>query len=168
MSNALTPDAEPVRLRDLRCRLEKEIGAMEIDFDEVFENATDSGEVIARLVRSALTDEEIASSLQDRMSDLEVEYDDLEERAEAKRKLALLVMLEAGIQHLELSGLTVDVRRSDGEIDILDEDLIPNSFRIPQPGWIDYQKVGAALKQGKVVPGAVLDDGEPRLHVRVT
>ena len=64
MSNALTPDAEPVRLRDLRCRLENEIGAMEIDFDEVFENATDSGEVIARLVRSALTDEEIASSLQ--------------------------------------------------------------------------------------------------------
>lgn len=63
--------------------------------------------------------------------------------------------------------MRIDVRRCHREVDILDENLVPDSFKIPQPAWIDYQKLSAALNRGITVPGAVLKEGEPSLNVRV-
>ena len=166
MSNAKPHDPKCASPPDLGRRLGEVIEGVEVDLGDILDTASSLEEVAVSLVRSALADEDAASGVEERMATLEEAFNGLEEQAEAKRKIALLILAEAGIEHLEASGLTIDIRQSYGSVVIVDEDLIPDSFKIPQPGWVDYQKVHAALRQGTIVPGAMLDECAPSLVVR--
>lgn len=166
MSNAKPHEAKCASLPDLRRRLGEVIDGVEVDLGDILDTANSLEEVAVSLVRSALAEEDAASGVEERMAALEEEFNCFEEQAETKRKLALVILAEAGIEHLEGSGLTIDIRRSYGSVVIVDEDLIPDSFKIPRPGWVDYQKVHAALRQGAIVPGAMLNECAPSLVVR--
>lgn len=166
MSDTKPLETECAGLPDLRRRLQGITEGVEVDLSEILDQAHSLEEVAVSLVRSLLSDEEAASRLEERMAELEEEFNGYDEQAEAKRKLALIILADAGIEHLVASGLTINIHRSCGSVVIVDEDLVPESFKIPRPGWVDYQKVHAALRQGTLVPGARLADSEPCLVVR--
>lgn len=159
--------AELTRFRLIRHRLMEE-GEVIDDATavEALRGAIDLRTAIAEAVRSALADEAAASRLRGRMDEMEARLRRLERRAGEKRDAALAAMAEAGLERLEAPGLRIDVRHAPPELLIDDESLVPDTFRVARPAWLDYQAIRLALTSGAEVPGASLAEAAPYLSVR--
>ena len=96
MSNAKPHDPKCASPPDLGRRLGEVIEGVEVDLGDILDTASSLEEVAVSLVRSALADEDAASGVEERMATLEEAFNGFEEQAEAKRKLALLILAEGG------------------------------------------------------------------------
>ena len=136
------------------------------DFADTLEGITDLHEMIGEVIRSALADQAMASGLKDRVEDMRLRLGRLDERARKKRQLALDALVDADIRKLMQPDFTVSVRAGAPALTVICEDEIPEDFWIPQPPKLDRNGVLAALKSGKMIDGAALNNPAPTISVR--
>lgn len=83
----------------------------------------------------------------------------------AKRlKESLLHLLETTNRKKMPAGLFTVSLGTSSSVDVLDEAALPAGFLIPQPPKIDKTSIGAALRAGREIPGAVLKKSS---HVKI-
>jgi Siphovirus Gp157 len=130
------------------------------------EGLTDLHEILAAVIRSALTDEALATGLKVRIKEMQERLSRLENRAAKRRLIARDAMLETGIKKLTAPDFTVSLRAGAPALFVIDEGLIPETYWEPQPQRLKRQDVLADLKRGNAVPGVQLSNPEPILSVR--
>jgi hypothetical protein len=133
---------------------------------DTLEGITDLHEMIAAVIRSALVDEALQSGLRARIVDMKSRLYRLEERGSKKRQLALEAMTEAGLKKLEQPDFTASARAGLPGLVVVEEDLIPESYWVPQPPKLDRQSLLAHLKREGHIPGTQLSNPKPTLSVR--
>lgn len=133
---------------------------------DTVEGLTDLNEVIAAIVRAAVTDEALAEGLRDRIVDMQTRLSRFEHRAATHRRVARDVMAETAIQKIIVSDLTISLRSGRPAVKIIDESAIPSDYWITPEPRLDRQSLAAELKKGAQIAGACLSNAEPVLSVR--
>ena len=133
---------------------------------DTLEGITDLHEMIAAVIRSALVDEALRMGLRTRLEEMRRRLERLDERGAKKRQLALEAMCEVGLKKLEQPDFTASARSGTASLTIVAENLIPESYWVPQPARLDRQSLLADLKRGDLIPGAELGNPKPSLAVR--
>jgi hypothetical protein len=133
---------------------------------DTLEGITDLHEMIAAVIRSALVDEALQAGLRTRLEEMRQRLARLEERGAKKRQLALDAMCEVGLKKLEQPDFTASARAGLPPLVVVADDVIPESYWVPQPPKLDRQSLLADLKRGDVIPGTQLGNPKPTLAVR--
>ena len=133
---------------------------------DTLEGITNLHEMIAAVIRSALVDEALQSGLRARMADMKHRLNRLEERGVKKRQLALEAMTEVGLKKLEQPDFTASARAGLPGLVVIAEDLIPETYWVPQPPKLDRQSLIADLKREGHIPGTQISNPKPTLSVR--
>ena len=133
---------------------------------DTLEGITNLNEMIAAVIRSALVDEALQSGLRTRLADMKSRLARLEERASKKRQLALEAMTEAGLKKLEQPDFTASARAGLPALMVLEEDLVPEGYWVPQSAKLNRQSLLADLKRDVHIPGTELSNAKPILSVR--
>jgi hypothetical protein len=159
--------AEAYRFKILRTRLVA--SWPEIDAEtlaDTLEGITDLHEMIAAVIRSALVDEALQIGLRSRVEEMRQRLARLEERGAKKRLLALEAMTDVGLKKLEQPDFTASTRAGIPSLVVVSDDVIPDTYWVPQPPKLDRQALLAELKRGGEIPGAQLGNPKPTLAVR--
>ena len=143
----------------------------EPDLDEqtladTVEGLTDLNEVVAAIVRAAVTDEALAERLRGRINEMQTRLARFDHRALTHRRVARDVMVETAIQKITVPDLTISLRSGRPALQITDETAIPSNFWVTPEPRLDRQTLAAELKRGTHVTGACLSNAEPVLSVR--
>ena len=133
---------------------------------DTIEGITDLHEMIAAVIRPALGDQALQAGLRTRLEEMRQRLARLEERGAKKRQLALDAMCEVGLKKLEQPDFTASARAGLPPLIIVADDLIPESYWVPQPPKLDRQSLLGALKRGGEVAGAQLGNPKPNLALR--
>ena len=133
---------------------------------DTLEGITDLNEMIAAVIRSALVDEALQSGLRTRLADMKSRLARLEERGSKKRALALEAMTEAGLKKLEQPDFTASARAGLPALVVLEEDLIPEGYWVPQSPKLDRQSLLTDLKRAGHIPGTEFSNPKPIVSVR--
>ncbi len=133
---------------------------------DTLEGMTDLHEVVAAIVRGAVTDEALSDGLRNRIAQMEERLNGYENRAARRRVIARDVMVEAALKKITAPDLTISVRSGGASLLVTDEAMIPSNYWVPREPRLDRQSVTADLKRGMSVPGATLSNSEPVLSVR--
>ncbi len=124
--------------RYLRERLEAAFpDADEETLMDTLEGMTSLTDSLAELLRSSQEDQNLASALRSRMSDMQERCSRFEERARKKRKLVCTVMEEADLKKLTEPDFTVSLRPARAPLMIIDEAAIPGDYWKPQSAKLD-------------------------------
>ena len=113
------------------------------------EEITDLHEMIAAVIRSALVDEALQAGLRSRLEDMRHRLARFEERGAKKRQFALEAMTEVGLKKLEQPDFTASARAGPASLVVVSEDLVPQTYWVPQPPKLDRQALLAALEAGQ-------------------
>lgn len=65
-----------------------------------------------------------------------------------------------GINKLQTSIATVSIANNPPSVNILDENLIPEAYKIPQPAKIDKRGILEDLKAGAIIDGVEIQQGK--------
>jgi Siphovirus Gp157 len=133
---------------------------------DTLEGITDLHEMIAAVIRSALVDEALQAGLRSRLEEMRQRLARLEVRGTKKRQLALDAMCDVGLKKVEQPDFTASARSGMSPLLVLADNLIPETYWVPQPPKLDRQTLLADLKRGEVIPGAELGNPQPCLAVR--
>jgi len=133
---------------------------------DTLEGITDLHEILAQIVRAVLTDEAMASGLQQRMGVMAERLDRLHFRAAKRREIARDVMVEAEIKKVTAPDLTLLVRPGTPALVVTDESAVPAEFWEPREPRLNRQRLLAEVKHGGVVQGVQLSNPQPVLTVR--
>lgn len=134
---------------------------------DTLEGISDLPDLIKEVVRSSLDDEEMVIGLKARISDMEARLDRIRSRGEKKRDIACWAMGTACIDRVMAEDFSVSLRQGPPRLEVLDETQIPDDFLIPVHPRLDRAGMLLRLKQGQVIPGALLVDGQQHISVRV-
>lgn len=148
------------RLRALEPHLDEETLA------DTVEGLTDLHEILAAVVREALTDESMALGLQHRIDAMGKRLDRLTYRAAKRREIVRDAMIESAIKQVAASDLTLAIRPGNPSVAVVDETAIPQEFFEAQKPRLNRLKLLGALKLGTVVQGVQLSNPTPVLTVR--
>ena len=153
--------------RELRRRLLAE----DPDLDDqtladTLEGLTDLNDMLAALIRAALTDEALANGLKGRIEDMRARLSRLQDRAGKRRAIARDVMVQSEIKTITAPDLTLSIRPGVPSLVLVDESAIPQPYWQPQPSKLDRRSLLDELKHGCTVPGVALSNPEPVLSVR--
>ena len=166
MTNIQPLKYELNKFKLLRERLLAQIPEIDQEtLSDTLEGLTDLNEIVAEVVRSALTDEALASGLSTRLADMKERLDRFETRAKRKRDLAMQTMAEADIGKIEVADFTASTRHGSAALQIHCEEKIPAAYWKPQPPKLDKQGMVAALKSGTLIDGVAI--GAPQLQLAV-
>ena len=133
---------------------------------DTVEGLTDLHDIVAAIVRSALTDEALAEGLKARIDDMQARLLRFEDRASKRRQIARDVMVQTEIRKITAPDLTVSLRMSNPALVVADEGAIPKTYwLVPEPR-LNRQSLTADLKSGVTIAGASLSDPRPILAVR--
>ena len=146
--------------------------ALEADIDEAtladtLEGLTDIHEVLAAIVRSALTDEALAEGLKGHIQRLQERLQRLTERGAERRRIARDAMVEVDIRKIAAPDFTVSVRAGSPALQVVNEAAIPEPYWEAREPRLNRAELLADLKRGIDVPGSLLSNPEPILSVRV-
>jgi Siphovirus Gp157 len=133
---------------------------------DTLEGITDLQGMIAAVIRSALVDEALQAGLRSRLEDMKQRLARFEERGAKKRQLALEAMADVGLKKLEQPDFTASARSGVASLVVVSENLIPETYWVPQPPKLDRQWILAELKRGREIAGAQLGNPKPTLAVR--
>ena len=133
---------------------------------DTVEGLTDLHEVLAAVVRSAISDEALGDGLRGHIARMQERLQRFEQRAASRRQLARDVMLEADIRKLTAPDFTASLRAGTPSATIIDEAAIPDQYWEPRPPRLNRQSLTADLKGGGSITGATLSNPEPVLSVR--
>jgi hypothetical protein len=151
----------------LRGQVQREFPDVDQDtLTDTLAGMTDLPEMIAAVLRSALQDLALARGLRGRLAEMQERLARLEDGAQRKRHLVTSVMERAEMPKLVEPDFTATLRRTPPALRVVQEDGVPAEFWRPQPPKLDRQAVTMALKAGRLVPGAMLDNGGTTIAVR--
>jgi hypothetical protein len=151
----------------LRAQVQREFPDVDEEtLNDTLAGMSDLPEMIAAVLRSALEDRALAKGLRGRVAEMQERLARLEDSAQKKRHLVTSVMERAEMPKLVEPDFTVALRRTPPALRVLHEEDIPADFWRPQPPKLDRQAVTTALRGGRLVPGAMLDNGGTTIAVR--
>ena len=133
---------------------------------DTVEGLTDLHDIVAAIVRAAITDEALAQGLRGRISEMQARLARFEDRALSRRSVARDVMVEAEIKKITASDLTISIRPGTPSVQVLDETIVPAAYWVTPAPRLDRQGLGADLKRGLVIAGVSLATSQPILSVR--
>lgn len=130
------------------------------------EGETNIRELIAAVMLDINEDEILCTGIDKLMSDLHGRRARLEGRTEARRAAIQKAMETGEIKSLPTPSGTLSLRNTPRGLEILDEWLVPDDYKIPQEPKIDRKKIKDDLKDGKEIPGCTLNNGGICLSLR--
>ena len=133
---------------------------------DTVEGLTDLHEILAEIVRGALTDEAMASGLQQRMGVMAERLDRLHFRAAKRREIARDAMVDAEIRKVTAPDLTLLIRPGTPALVVIDQSAVPAEFWEAREPRLNRQKLLAEIKQGAKLEGVELSNPQPVLTVR--
>ncbi len=134
---------------------------------DTVEGLTDLHEILAAIIRSALSDEALANGLKNRVGEMQERLDRLQDRASKRRQIAKDVMLELNIKKITAPDFSVSVRPGLPALQVLDEASVPSIYWQPGAPRLKRQELLSELKTGTEIEGVSLSNPEPVLSVRV-
>jgi hypothetical protein len=146
--------------------LAEDPGLDEQTLADTLEGLTDLNEVIAAIVRAAVTDEALSDGLRARIGEMLDRQARLDDRAAKRRQIACDAMVGAAINKITAPDFTISLRAGTPQLVVTDEAVIPQSYWVPRKPRLDRQSLHADLKRGTTVEGATLSNSEPVLSVR--
>jgi hypothetical protein len=152
--------------------LKERLSTAHPDLDErtladTIEGLSDLNEVIAAIVRSAVTDEALADGLRMRIEDMQTRLSRFEDRACKCREIARDVMVDTDLKKITAPDFTVSLRAGSPALIVTDEAAIPQDYWIARAPRLDRQCLQADLKKGSIIAGAILGNRDFVLSVRV-
>src|SRR6476620_5815016 len=133
---------------------------------DTVEGLTDLHEIVAAIIRSALTDEALATGLKCRITEMQDRLDRLQDRASKRRQIAKGVMIELDLKKITAPDFTVSVRPGTPSLLVLDEAVVPSIYWQPSAPRLNRQGLLSELKEGTDINGVALSNPEPILSVR--
>ena len=133
---------------------------------DTLEGMTDLNDMLAEIIRSSLDDKALVTALKQREADMKERRERFEIRSQKKRDLIFAVMERADIKKIAMPDFTAGLRKSKTAMRIIAEDMIPQSYWLPQPPKLDRAKIYAALQAGTKIAGAMLTNAPPTLSIR--
>jgi hypothetical protein len=133
---------------------------------DTVEGLTDLHEIIAAILRSALTDEALSTGLKERIDEMQQRQERLAQRATQRRQIARSAMADAAIKTITAPDLTASLRPGSRGLVVVDEAAIPPPYWEPRPPRLNRQALLGELRQGSTVPGVTLSNPEPVLSIR--
>jgi hypothetical protein len=133
---------------------------------DTLEGLTDLNEVIAAIVRAAVTDEALSDGLRVRIGEMLERQARLDDRAAKRRQIACEAMAGASIKKITAPDLTISLRAGSPSLVVTDETALPQTYWVPRKPRLDRQSLQTDLKRGITVAGATLSNSEPVLSVR--
>ena len=115
---------------------------------DTVEGLTDLHEILAAIIRSALTDEALAAGLKNRVGEMQERLDRLQDRASKRRQIAKDVMLELNIKKITAPDFSVSVRPGLPALQVLDEASVPSIYWQPGAPRLKRQELLSELKTG--------------------
>lgn len=91
----------------------------------------------------------------------------LQRRLDSYRTVIEQAMMVAELEKIERPAATLSLTRRPPKVEITEEADIPVEFWKPSAPSLDKKALGAALKDGRPIPGACLSNAAPTLTVRV-
>jgi len=138
----------------------------EITLADTVEGLTDLHEIVAAIIRSALSDEALATGLKGRIADMQGRLDRLEDRATKRRQIAKDVMVELDLKKISAPDFMVSIRPGPPALLVLDEAAVPSIYWLPSAPRLNRQGLLTELKDGAEIRGVTLSNPEPVLSVR--
>ncbi len=133
---------------------------------DTVEGLTDVHEIVAAIIRSALSDEALATGLKGRIAEMQDRLDRLQDRASKRRQIAKDVMVELDIKKITAPDFTVSIRPGMPSLLVLDEAAVPSIYWQPSAPRLNRQGLLSELKEGADIKGVALSNPEPVLSVR--
>ena len=133
---------------------------------DTIEGLTDLHEIVAAIIRSALSDETLATGLKCRIADMQGRLDRLENRASKRRQIVKDIMVELDLKKITAPDFTVSIRPGMPTLLVLDEDAVPSIYWQPSAPRLNRQGLLSELKDGAEIKGVTLSNPEPVLSVR--
>jgi hypothetical protein len=137
----------------------------EITLVDTVEGLSNYPDILAAIVRGAISDEYQVEALKEQIADLELRRERFKDRAGKRREVVREAMLESHIPKLTPPDFTASLRPAPPSVQVVDEFLIPETFwettrRLRKRELLD------ALKDGIPVEGAALSNPGMSLTVR--
>jgi Siphovirus Gp157 len=156
-----------LRYRAIRDRIRAEDPQIdERTLADTIEGLTDLHEIVAAIIRSALSDETLATGLKCRIADMQGRLDRLENRASKRRQIAKDIMVELDVKKITAPDFTVSIRPGMPTLLVLDEAAVPSIYWQPSAPRLNRQGLLSELKDGAEIKGVTLSNPEPVLSVR--
>jgi hypothetical protein len=133
---------------------------------DTVEGLTDLHEIVAAIIRSALSDETLATGLKCRIADMQGRLDRLENRASKRRQIVKDIMVELDLKKITAPDFTVSIRPGMPTLLVLDEAAVPSIYWQPSAPRLNRQGLLSELKNGAEIRGVTLSNPEPVLSVR--
>jgi hypothetical protein len=133
---------------------------------DTVEGLTDLHEIVAAIIRSALSDETLATGLKCRIADMQGRLDRLENRASKRRQIVKDIMVELDLKKITAPDFTVSIRPGMPTLLVLDEAAVPSIYWQPSAPRLNRQGLLSELKDGAEIKGVTLSNPEPVLSVR--
>jgi hypothetical protein len=133
---------------------------------DTVEGLTDLNEILAAVIRAALTDQALAAGLEGHIGQMQARRDRLQERAAKRRQIAKDVMVELDLKKITAPDFTVSVRPGMPSLLVLDEAAVPSIYWEPREPRLNRQELLNELKGGADIKGVTLSNPEPVLSVR--
>jgi Siphovirus Gp157 len=156
-----------LRYRAIRDRIRAEDPQIdERTLADTIEGLTDLHEIVAAIIRSALSDETLATGLKCRIADMQGRLDRLENRASKRRQIVKDIMVELDLKKITAPDFTVSIRPGMPTLLVLDEAAVPSIYWQPSAPRLNRQGLLSELKNGAEIRGVTLSNPEPVLSVR--
>jgi Siphovirus Gp157 len=156
-----------IHYRSIRDRIRTE----DPDIDEqtladTVEGLTDVHDILAAIIRAALTDEALAEGLKLRITQMCDRLGRLDDRATHRRKVVKDAMVELDLKKITAPDFTASIRAGMPSLVVIDEAAVPSIYWEPRQPRLNRHGLLADLKRGTEVTGAELSNLEPVLSVR--
>lgn len=143
-------------LRVLELAEEMEPELLMDTLESIQESIEDKAENTAKLIKSLEADvkaiKEEEKRLADRRKALEKKIENIKDYLREQLELA-------GIDKVKRPTITVSIQNNPPSVRVVNEELIPSHFMIPQPPKLDKKGILEKLKNGEKVPGVELAQG---------
>src|SRR5450755_5111031 len=120
---------------------------------DTVEGLTDLHEIVQAIIRSAVTDEALATALKYRIADMQDRLTRLQDRASKRRQIARDVMIELDLKRLDAPDFTASIREGTPSLMVIDEDAVPSIYWQPSEPRLNRQELAYELKQGAEIAG---------------
>lgn len=158
--------SEAAQYRALQDQLKLDYGQLDDEtLADTLEGLSELPQMIEEVVRSSLEDEAMIAGLKLRADAMAARLSRLKERHHKKRQLAAFALSSGGMARLKANDFTVSLSEGALRLEISDESKIPQHYLIPQPPKPDRAGIIHALKQGRIMEGACLVQGQPYITV---
>ena len=133
---------------------------------DTLEGCTSLLDALCGIARAMDDDLMAAEGIKQRIAVLDERRKAAEARAERKRDLIERVMIEEEIRRLPMSDMTISTAKRPPKLIVVDEAALSDEWFNPQPAKLDRTRLTKALKDGAVVEGAVLSNGDVGINIR--